>query len=204
MVFKPAELVPGCAWELVDILHRAGVPEGVLNLVMGSGREIGATLTGSHEVNGVSFTGSVATGERILNDAQTHRARVQLEMGGKNPLVVLDDADLEVAIDVAMQGAFGSTGQRCTASSRLVVQAGIHDRFVEQLTKRMQGWVVVTPAKLARTWARLSTRHNFNRMSATCRSRVTRRGQSREVSVSRATNPGYFQSRRSLLRPTTR
>jgi len=142
VVFKPAELVPGCAWELVDILHRAGLPAGVLNLVMGSGREIGSTLTGSPEVSGVSFTGSVATGEQILQDAQTHRARVQLEMGGKNPLVVLNDAELDVAIDVALQGAFGSTGQRCTASSRLVVESGIHDRFVEQLTERMKSWVV--------------------------------------------------------------
>ena len=142
VVFKPAELVPGSAWELVDTLQRAGLPDGVLNLVMGSGREIGSTLTGSPEVAGISFTGSVDTGERILASAQAERARVQLEMGGKNPLLVLDDADLEVAVDVALQGAFGSTGQRCTASSRLVVEAGIHDRFVDALTNRMQAWTV--------------------------------------------------------------
>lgn len=142
VVFKPAELVPGCAWELVDVLQRAGLPDGVLNLVMGSGREIGSTLTGSPSVAAVSFTGSVATGEQILASAQTERTRVQLEMGGKNPLVVLDDADLGLAVDVALQGAFGSTGQRCTASSRLIVQSGIHDRFVETLTTRMQSWTV--------------------------------------------------------------
>jgi acyl-CoA reductase-like NAD-dependent aldehyde dehydrogenase len=142
VVFKPAELVPGCGWELVDILYRAGLPDGVLNLVMGSGRQIGDTLTGSAGVDGVSFTGSVATGERILESAQPHRTRVQLEMGGKNPLVVLDDADPVVAVDVALQGAFGSTGQRCTASSRLVVQEGIHDQFVDELTRQMQEWVV--------------------------------------------------------------
>ena len=142
VVFKPAELAPGCAWELVDILQRAGLPAGALNLVMGSGREIGDTLTGSAGIDGVSFTGSVATGDRILGSAQPHRTRVQLEMGGKNPLVVLDDADLDIAVDVALQGAFGSTGQRCTASSRLVVQAGIHDRFVAELSRRMQAWVV--------------------------------------------------------------
>lgn len=142
VVFKPAELVPGCAWELVDVLQRAGLPSGVLNLVMGSGSEIGDTLTGNTEVDGVSFTGSVATGDRILTAVQARRARVQLEMGGKNPLVVLDDADLDLAVDVALQGAFGSTGQRCTASSRLVVQAGIHDRFVAALSERMSAWVV--------------------------------------------------------------
>jgi aldehyde dehydrogenase (NAD+) len=141
VVFKPAELVPGSAWELVDILRRAGLPVGVLNLVMGRGREIGPVLTGEG-VDGITFTGSVATGEAILASAQPHRARVQLEMGGKNPLVVLDDADLDVAVEVALQGAFGSTGQRCTASSRLIVTAGIHDRFVEALTARMRQWRV--------------------------------------------------------------
>jgi acyl-CoA reductase-like NAD-dependent aldehyde dehydrogenase len=150
VVFKPAELVPGCAWALVDILRRAGLPGGVLNLVMGSGSELGATLTGSADVDGVSFTGSVATGDRILASAQPNRARVQLEMGGKNPLVVLDDADLDIAVDVALQGAFGSTGQRCTASSRLVVAGGIHDEFVERLTERMAEWQV-GDARAART-----------------------------------------------------
>ncbi len=142
VVFKPAELVPGCAWELVDILRRAGLPDGVLNLVMGSGREVGPVLTGSADVDGVSFTGSVVTGSHILATAAPQRTRVQLEMGGKNPLVVLDDADIEVAVDVALQGAFGSTGQRCTASSRLVVTRGIHDRFVGALTERMRAWHV--------------------------------------------------------------
>ncbi len=142
VVFKPAELVPGCAWELVDILHRAGLPDGVLNLVMGSGRDVGPVLTGSAQVDGVSFTGSVPTGEHILATAAPARTRVQLEMGGKNPLVVLDDADLDIAVDVALQGAFGSTGQRCTASSRLVVTRGIHDRFVAALAERMRAWQV--------------------------------------------------------------
>ena len=142
VVFKPAELVPGCGWELVDILQRAGLPTGVLNLVMGSGREIGATLTEGGDVNGISFTGSQPTGEQILAASQPGRTRVQLEMGGKNPLVVLDDADLDLAVDIALQGAFGSTGQRCTASSRLVVQSGIHDAFVDALIGRMKGWTV--------------------------------------------------------------
>jgi alpha-ketoglutaric semialdehyde dehydrogenase len=142
VVFKPAELVPGCAWELADILRRSGLPDGVLNLVMGSGRELGPVLTGSADVDGISFTGSVQTGERILATATPQRTRVQLEMGGKNPLVVLDDADLSVAVDVALQGAFGSTGQRCTASSRLIVARGIHDRFVAALSDAMRAWRV--------------------------------------------------------------
>jgi aldehyde dehydrogenase (NAD+) len=142
VVFKPAELVPGSAWELVDILHRSGLPPGVLNLVMGPGRDLGPVLTASPDVDGVSFTGGVATGEQILAASVPSRTRVQLEMGGKNPLVVLDDADLTVAVDVAVQGAFGSTGQRCTSSSRLVVTSGIHDRFVAALTDAMSSWKV--------------------------------------------------------------
>lgn len=142
VVFKPANLVPGSAWELVDILHRAGIPDGVLNLVMGRGCEVGDALTGGSQVDGVSFTGSADTGSRVLVSAQRHMARVQLEMGGKNPLIVMDDADFGLAIEQALQGAFGSTGQRCTASSRLIVADGIHDAFVEQLGKRTQAMVV--------------------------------------------------------------
>ena len=142
VVFKPAELVPASAWQLVDILHRSGLPDGVLNLAMGPGRDIGGVLTENPLVNGVTFTGSVVTGERVLQAGQRHRAKVQLEMGGKNPVLVVDDAGLSVAVDVVMQGAFGSTGQRCTASSRVVVTDGIHDAFVDALTDRMRAWVV--------------------------------------------------------------
>lgn len=142
VVFKPAALVPASAWHLVDVLHRAGLPAGVLNLVMGRGRDIGDALTGAEQVDAVSFTGSGATGRRVLASSQDHLARVQLEMGGKNPMVVLDDADLDLAVEHALQGAFGSTGQRCTASSRLVVTAGIHDEFVETLLRRMQTLVI--------------------------------------------------------------
>lgn len=142
VVFKPAELAPGSAWELVDILHRAGLPRGVLNLVMGRGGDIGDTLVGHPDVDAVSFTGSVETGARILATAQRHGARVQLEMGGKNPLVVLADADLDNAVECAVQGSFYSTGQRCTASSRLVVVDTIHDAFAEKLAVRMRSLVV--------------------------------------------------------------
>jgi len=144
VVFKPADLVPGCAWALVDILHRAGLPKGVLNLVMGRGSEVGQAILEHRDVTAVTFTGSVATGRKVAAAciASMPMKKVQLEMGGKNPLVVLDDADLKVAVECAVNGAFFSTGQRCTASSRLVVQDGIHDRFVAALVDRLKGLVV--------------------------------------------------------------
>ena len=140
VVYKPAELVPGSAWELVDILHRAGLPDGVLNLVMGRGSEIGRVLTDHKEVDAISFTGSVPTGRRIAAAcvASPRMKRMQLEMGGKNPLLVLDDADLDLAVECAANGGFYSTGQRCTASSRFIVTAGIHDRFVAALSARLE------------------------------------------------------------------
>lgn len=142
VVLKPAEAVPASAWHLVDILQRAGLPPGVLNLVLGRGSEIGDTLTGSPLVDAVTFTGSETTGRRVLDRTAAAGARVQLEMGGKNPLVVLDDADIDVAVSQALAGSFGSTGQRCTASSRLVITNGIHDEFVDRLTAAMNAWTV--------------------------------------------------------------
>jgi aldehyde dehydrogenase (NAD+) len=105
---------------------------------MGSGSETGATIVDSALVDAVSFTGSVATGRDVLVSTAQRQARVQLEMGGKNPLIVLDDADLEIALDCAINGAFFSTGQRCTASSRLIVTEAIHDRFVTSLVERIE------------------------------------------------------------------
>jgi len=137
VVFKPAELVPACAWAIADILVRAGVPAGVFNLVMGPGRVVGRAIVATAGIDAISFTGSTATGRGILSEASARGARVQLEMGGKNPLVVLDDADLTVAVDCAVQGAFFSTGQRCTASSRLIVTSGIHDAFVEAMVAKL-------------------------------------------------------------------
>jgi len=138
VVFKPADLVPGCAWALADILARAGIPAGVFNLVMGRGSVVGEALSSSPEVDAVSFTGSVATGKRVAQNCVARLAKVQLEMGGKNPQVVLDDADLDTAVNVSLQSAFFSTGQRCTAASRLIVTEGIHDSFVKKLTKKMR------------------------------------------------------------------
>lgn len=138
IVIKPADLVPGSVWALVEIMSRAGLPAGVVNLVMGPGRVVGEMICLSEKVNAVSFTGSVATGNHIRDVVTGRGAKVQLEMGGKNPLVVLDDADLDVAVTCALQGAFYSTGQRCTASSRLIVTEGIHDAFVEKLTDQLK------------------------------------------------------------------
>ena len=137
VVFKPAELVPACGWALAEILSRCGLPAGAFNLVMGSGREVGQTLVDHPRVNAVSFTGSVDIGRHILVATAARQAKVQLEMGGKNPLVVLADADLDQAVDCALQGSYFSTGQRCTASSRLIVEAPVHDAFVSRLGQRL-------------------------------------------------------------------
>ena len=125
VVFKPAERV-----------SRAGLPAGVFNLLIGPGRSVGDTLIRSPLVDGISFTGSEHTGRQIARLAAEGMKKVQLEMGGKNPLIVLDDADLEQAVEVALNGSFYSTGQRCTASSRVIVTKGIHDAFVARLAER--------------------------------------------------------------------
>jgi aldehyde dehydrogenase (NAD+) len=137
VVFKPAQWAPGCAWALTDILAAAGVPAGVFNLVMGSGAVVGDALVNHPDVAAISFTGSMETGRSIAQKAVSRMAKFQLEMGSKNPLVVVDDADLATAVNVAVQGAYFSTGQRCTASSRLIVTDAIHDRFVAALTARL-------------------------------------------------------------------
>ncbi len=136
VVIKPADLVPASTWAIVDILHRAGLPKGVLNLVMGKGSVVGQTMLDSPDVNAISFTGSVGTGRRVAEASLKVGRKYQLEMGGKIPTVVLDDADLKVAVESVAQSAFFSTGQRCTASSRVIVTEGIHDRFVEALAER--------------------------------------------------------------------
>jgi len=138
VVFKPADLVPGSAWALAEILVKSGLPAGVFNLVMGRGSIVGETLVQHPDVAAISFTGSVSTGRGIAAKAIARMAKIQLEMGGKNPLIVLDDADLPTAVNAAVQGAYYSTGQRCTASSRLVVTAGIHDRFVVAMTEKLK------------------------------------------------------------------
>ncbi|HJW84590.1 MAG TPA: aldehyde dehydrogenase family protein, partial [Anaerolineae bacterium] len=125
VVFKPASLVPLCGLRLVEILHQAGLPPGVLNFISGAGRDVGDELVTHPVVRGISFTGSYAVGHRIHQLAAPNMARTQLEMGGKNPLIVLDDADVDLAVNLAAVGGFGLTGQACTATSRVIVQRGI-------------------------------------------------------------------------------
>ena len=139
VVFKPAALVPATAHVMSEIIVNAGIPEGVFNLVMGSGSKVGATIVNHPKVDAISFTGSVPTGRGVALAAVERMAKVQLEMGGKNPLVVLDDADLVTAVECAVNGAYFSTGQRCTASSRLIVTEGIHDKFVAAMQERLSG-----------------------------------------------------------------
>ncbi|WP_321784777.1 aldehyde dehydrogenase family protein [Burkholderia pyrrocinia] len=142
VVIKPAEAVPGCTTELVSILADAGLPAGVLNLVLGPGRIVGNALVTSPDVDAITFTGSEATGRAIAAKCVEAGKKVQLEMGGKNPMVIVDDANLDVAVDAALDGSFFSTGQRCTASSRLIVTAHIHDRFVNALQQKASALVV--------------------------------------------------------------
>jgi alpha-ketoglutaric semialdehyde dehydrogenase len=138
VVFKPAELVPATAWAIVDIAARSGLPKGVLNLVMGKGSIVGEALINNLDVAAVSFTGSTTVGARVAQACVGRGAKFQLEMGGKNPLIVLDDADLALAVGAAVNGAFYQTGQRCTASSRLIATKKIHDQFVDRMIGAMK------------------------------------------------------------------
>jgi acyl-CoA reductase-like NAD-dependent aldehyde dehydrogenase len=137
VVLKPADLVPGCAWALAEIISRSGIPAGVFNLVMGRGSVIGDPLVNHPGIDAISFTGSQGVGGRIAQQCAVKLKKVQLEMGGKNPQVILDDADLAQAVELSVQSAFFSTGQRCTASSRLIVTDGIYPKFVEAIKTRM-------------------------------------------------------------------
>ena len=137
VVLKPADLVPGCAWALAEIIRRSGIPAGVFNLVMGRGSVIGDPLVNHPGINAISFTGSQGVGARIAQQCAANLKKVQLEMGGKNPQIILDDADLAQAVELSVQSAFFSTGQRCTASSRLIVTDGIYGKFVEAVQARM-------------------------------------------------------------------
>lgn len=137
VILKPSELVPASAWSLSEIISRAGLPAGVFQLLMGDGK-IGAALTQDRRLAGISFTGSTATGRAIAQNAAVNFTRLQLEMGGKNPLIVLRDADLGLAIESAFQGAYLATGQRCTASSRLIIEDEILNAFTSGLIERLK------------------------------------------------------------------
>ncbi len=138
VVFKPASDTPKTATTLVQILEEAGVPEGVVNLVHGGGNEVGMAIVRHPDVNLISFTGSTAVGKVISREASDTLKRVSLEMGGKNAQIVLEDANLELALDGVLWGAFGTSGQRCTATSRLILHEAIYDQFIEMLVERVK------------------------------------------------------------------
>ena len=142
VVWKPANITPASAVALTEIIARQDIPKGLFSLVMGSGREIGQHLVESAKINAISFTGSVPVGRGILSAAVQNFTKVQMEMGSKNALAVMDDADLDSAVNLALGGAFGGTGQKCTASSRLVVHEAVHDAFVEKLVAATQAMKV--------------------------------------------------------------
>jgi aldehyde dehydrogenase (NAD+) len=136
VVFKPASLTPATAVRIVELFEEAGVLPGVLNLILGSGSDAGDEIIGHPAVKAVSFTGSNGVGIRLYEQVSRRGAKVQCEMGGKNPVLVLEDADMDLAVESTAQGAFGSSGQRCTATSRAVVVNEIADEFVERIAAR--------------------------------------------------------------------
>ncbi len=142
VIWKPANLTPASAHALTEIITRQDIPKGLFQLVMGAGRDVGQRLVESPKVDAISFTGSVPVGKGIAMAAIGNLTRVQMEMGSKNALAVMDDADLDLAVTLALGGAFGGTGQKCTASSRLIVHHAVHDAFVDKLVAGAQAMKV--------------------------------------------------------------
>ena len=136
VVIKPASLAPLSSFRLIEALHEAGIPPGVINYVTGSGGSVGDALTSNPEIKAVSFTGSTSVGNALYKKVSERKIRVQLEMGGKNPTVVLGDADLDYAAEILINGAFFSTGQKCTACSRAVIERSIYEPLVEKLVEK--------------------------------------------------------------------
>lgn len=142
VIWKPANLVPASAVALAEIIARQDIPAGLFNLVMGAGRSIGQALIESPAINAISFTGSVEVGKQIAKDAIGNLTKVQMEMGSKNALAVMDDGDMDIAVAAALGGAFGGTGQKCTASSRLIVHSAVYDEFTDRLVAGAKAMVV--------------------------------------------------------------
>src|SRR5215475_3112353 len=142
VVFKPSSTTPLTAAKLVDIFERAGLPAGALNLLVGSSSEVGDVLTGDRRVRGISFTGSSENGTQIYASCAARGVKAQCEMGGKNPVIVLEDADLDLAVEGIVSGAFGSTGQRCTATSRAILHESIADDLLARLVGRISKWKI--------------------------------------------------------------
>lgn len=138
VIFKPANLVPASAWALAEIISRQTIPAGTFNLLMGAGSRIGNALMSNDQIDAVSFTGSLDVGRRVAAATAGHLVKCQLEMGSKNALIVADDADLDLAVEAAFAGAYSGTGQKCTASSRLIVTDAVHDAFVDKLVAKLR------------------------------------------------------------------
>ena len=142
LVFKPASATPLSAVKLMEIFEEAGLPAGVLNLVTGPGGQVGTALVESPDVKGISFTGSTEIGTELYSESAKRLKKVQAEMGGKNAVIVLSDADIDKAMNGIVQGAFGSTGQRCTATSRVIVEEDVYDRFMTELIERTSKLII--------------------------------------------------------------
>src|SRR5690606_2677756 len=138
VVFKPAEDTPLLGAKFVEVLIEAGLPPGVLNLVTGPGPVVGEAIVSHPDVKVVTFTGSTATGKRAATLAAQTLRKVSLELGGKNAIIVMDDADLDLALEAVLWSAFGTSGQRCTAASRIIVHRDVHDRFRDMLVARAE------------------------------------------------------------------
>lgn len=138
VVWKPANLTPASAWALTEIISRQEIPKGLVNLIMGPGASIGQKLAESPRVQGITFTGSLEVGKQVAGAAAVNLTKLQLEMGSKNPLLVMDDADLALATNIAVNGAFGGSGQKCTASSRIIVHSRVYDSFVDRFVSAAQ------------------------------------------------------------------
>src|SRR6185312_16110456 len=141
-VVKPASDTPACLVRFVELLMEGGLPEGVVNVVTGSGAEVDNAIVDHPDIRVISFTGHTDTGVEISRRAAETLKRVSLELGGKNPIVIWEDADLDLALDSVVWSAFGTSGQRCTAASRVIVHRDVHDQFVEMLRKRVAALVL--------------------------------------------------------------
>lgn len=148
VVFKPAAPTPGTAQILAKLFEEFGGPPGVLNMVLGSGTDVGEALVSHPDIAAISFTGSIGVGSAIAAKCGASQKKVQVEMGGKNPMIIMEDADLSIAVPACVNGAFFSTGQRCTASSRFIVHSAIHDEFVSGVTKSMADLRVGDPMEI--------------------------------------------------------
>lgn len=192
VVLKCAEQTPASAHLMAQILQEAGCPPGVFNLVMGPGSVIGAALVDHPGVAAISFTGSETVGQGIAEGCARHRKKLQMEMGGKNPMVVMEDADLDLAVPVCINGAFYSTGQRCTASSRLIVHRDIHEAFVARMTKAMSALVLGDPLESATqigpVVSESQLRGNLGYVDLACQEGAE------VIGGTHLNRPGYFQS----------